>query len=92
MIEYTRSADAVTSTDEGTTLVVDGATGACVELSGTGAFLWDRLASPHTIEDLVAAAMASFTGDPAAISRQVERFIGELVRRDLLVVDQPRRS
>jgi hypothetical protein len=84
VIAYTRAADAVTSTDDGPTLVVLRSTGNCIQLSDTAAFLWDRLATPHTIKDLAAAATSSFTADPDMVSDQIERFVDALVRRHLL--------
>ena len=63
---------------------MDRRTGACIELSGTGAFLWRRLATPGTIDELVDHSTTADTADLETVRLAIERFVDELVQRGLL--------
>ncbi len=67
-------------------MVVHLAKGNYYSLTGTGAAIWDLLASGRS-EAAIASVMAdTYTGEPAAIRQSIERFVSELCAEELLVV------
>jgi len=54
-------------------------------LSETGRAIWDRLDGQRTLQDVVDELAAEYDADPKRITRDVLGFVGELVRRGILV-------
>ena len=57
---------------------------AMITLNDTGAFLWKRLESGASEDELVSALLDEYDVDAARASDSVARFIGELEKADLL--------
>jgi hypothetical protein len=47
-------------------------------LNGVGAFVWEQLDQPASIDDLQTAVLADYEADPDAVAADVERFLAEL--------------
>ncbi len=70
---------------EGEVVALDETTLAYLGLNESGAVLWQELAGGTTREKLVARLVETFRIDAASAGTDVDRFLDELRRRDLLV-------
>ena len=58
-------------------------------LNESATLLWEALAEPRDLQSLVDAVCDAFDVDPASARADVEDFLGELIRRDLVERRQP---
>lgn len=56
-----------------------------ITLAGTGVAVWDALADPCSIHDLMSRLASTFAVDPARIRADVEPMVEDLVSRGILV-------
>lgn len=70
-----RSTAALTAIVDGDTVMLDPETSRYFGLESTGARIWDLLATPHTIEQLVAALTAEYDVDPETCQSEVIDFL-----------------
>lgn len=67
------------------TVLLDVEDGVAVRLNTTGAWLWERLEEPATVEGLARGLAERFEIDEARALGDVVAFVREMLRRDLLV-------
>lgn len=60
-------------------------TNAMMTPNKTAAFLWQAFSEPSTEEDVVLRALERFDGEEAAIRRDVEMFMKDTMKRQVLV-------
>ncbi|MGN0774767.1 MAG: PqqD family protein [Candidatus Ventricola sp.] len=60
-------------------------TNAMMTPNKTAAFLWQAFSEPSTEEDVVMRALERFDGEKAAIRRDVEMFMKDTMKRQVLV-------
>jgi len=53
-------------------------------LNRVGAYLWDELEEPHTVEELVASTTEEFDIEPPECQYDVQTFLTELLEVDLI--------
>lgn len=70
---------------DGEAMVIHFETGAYYNLRGSALTVWEQVVRGGTREEIVAAAVRSFRGDPAEIAGGVGEFLDELVRENLVV-------
>jgi len=56
-----------------------------IALNSVGAFIWDRLATPQTLDGIATALVAEFAVDAEAARRDATEFFGQLEAANLLV-------
>jgi coenzyme PQQ synthesis protein D (PqqD) len=66
------------------TVVLDVEDGIAVRLNASGAWLWDRLERPATVDELAAGLAAEFDIDPERAEGDVVAFAREMQRRRLV--------
>jgi hypothetical protein len=74
---------------EGEAVILHLQTGVYFGLDGVGKRLWELLQSPVTIDNLVATVQREYEVDPEACRQDVERFVEELSRHDLVELRDP---
>lgn len=65
-------------------LLVPGA-GEALEVSGSAADVWDLLASPTGLDDLVAAAACAYGSEKEMLLDDIARLVEDLADREILV-------
>ncbi|MFT4264824.1 MAG: PqqD family protein [Nocardioides sp.] len=79
---FTRVGDTIAVLDE------TSEPGELLELSGIGAEIWERLATPIGEADLIDGLGADFGVDPAVVGADVRPFLADLSARGLLVASE----
>ncbi len=57
-----------------------------IALNSVGAFIWDRLKNPQSLDDIVTALVAEFAVDDETAKRDATEFFGQLESANLLVL------
>jgi PqqD family protein of HPr-rel-A system len=70
------------------TVVVNTRTREVHVLNGTGSRIWNLLAPPRTVADLLQALEGEFDLDPATARAEVTAFVGDLVDKGLVTVSR----
>jgi hypothetical protein len=70
--------------DDGEAAVINLATGSYYSLTGSASFLWPALVEGATIQELVAAAVQRYSGDPLAVESAMRLFAEHLVKEGLV--------
>jgi hypothetical protein len=60
-----------------------------LELNEVGTLVWERLAQPATVEDLVASVESEFDVSPEPARRDVESFLSTLLERGVVAEEPP---
>lgn len=55
-----------------------------IALNSVGAFIWEQLATPHTLEGIAAALASAFTVDAETARRDAAEFCGQLEAANLI--------
>ena len=58
-------------------------------LTGTGAAIWDLIASGHNVQAIFNEIVATYAGDSGSIRNSVDRFVSELCAEELIVASDP---
>lgn len=80
-----RSGDILTSDINGEMVLLNPETGDCYSLTGVGATLWQLVADPSTIDQLVDGVCAYFDVEPDVARADTERFLEELIDEGLVL-------
>jgi hypothetical protein len=75
----------VHETIDGEAILIHLLTGTYYSLEGTGAEVWNALATGGDRDGLVAAGLARYEGDPAEVTHGLSALVDELLREGLLV-------
>jgi Coenzyme PQQ synthesis protein D (PqqD) len=73
---------------EGEVILINLETGNYYSLGGSGAVVWELVDTGRDREQLLAAAEASFEGEPTAIRESVADLVDQLVAEGLVVADE----
>jgi hypothetical protein len=86
--ETVRRADGLLTADiDGELLMMSVEQGRYFNLNAVGSRIWELLAAPVKVDGLVEALTAEYDVAPAEARQEVERFLGALRERGLLVTD-----
>lgn len=80
-----RSDEILTSDINGEMVLLNPETGDCYSLSGVGAMLWQLVADPSTIDQIVEGVCARFDVDPDVARSDAEKFLEELIDEGLVL-------
>jgi hypothetical protein len=71
------------------TVMLDIEKGVYFGVQGVGKVIWDRLAEPTTVDDLVDDLVQQYAVDEATCRSDVTKFLGELAGQGLVDVQNP---
>lgn len=88
---FVRSADVVTRKIDGETLIVPvrsgvGDLGSIFSLNGVGTFIWEALAQPATVENLVHGIVENYETTAAKAEQDVDCFLTEMQAANLVEI------
>ena len=81
---WVRSDDLIIASMDGETLMLDAEAGVYYGLDPVGAQIWEHLASPVTIPELVRRLVKSYEVDAECCTRDVANLIEQLSKRKLI--------
>lgn len=84
-VRYRRSPDALSRRVGDRVLLTRAGADAFEVLDGPGATIWETLATPTTVAEIVAALASSFEAPSDVIERDVEALVGALAERGMVV-------
>lgn len=84
---YTRSPDLISTEMDGEVVMMSIEKGSYFGLEGVGGAIWERMAGPVTLDEIVAALLADFEIEESQCRADTEAFVDELVGNGLVVVD-----
>ena len=83
--KYVRAQDIVATDMDGEVVMMDVAKGSYFAINGSGPAIWERLAEPVLIDDLIASLHEEFdTGPKADFEADVRDFVAKLVDQGLV--------
>ena len=85
----TRTADALDGQVDDDIVVFSPATGTTLGLSGTGTWLWQTLAAPVILGELIAAAMEQFQVPRSVCAPDIIATLGLLLEQGMIEVEHP---
>jgi PqqD family protein of HPr-rel-A system len=81
---FVRSDQPLTADVDGEAILLDPTTGEFYALRGTAGAIWDLLAEPRSLDDLVSKLATTYDVDPDVCRTEVERFVGKLAESGLI--------
>lgn len=72
---------------DGETVIMSGDTGRFHVVAATGASIWERLATPKTVEQLITELAADFDVSLVKCREEVEVFLASLAERNLVTIN-----
>lgn len=81
---YRRAPGAVHSDVNGLAVMVDLDAGNYYGLNAVGTYVWELLAAPHTVDQLVAALLAKYRVEAAEAEATVRTFLADMEARALV--------
>jgi hypothetical protein len=90
MIRYSRKEDVVARSVAGTNLLVpaNGSTKDVFTLNNTGAWLWNALEEPCTLDELVAALIEDYPNAKETAKTDLTAFLDEMVASELVATEE----
>ncbi len=86
---YQRSPGVLTRTTGGSVLLlIRGRDHSLLELAGSGAALWDALATPQSVDDCASRLAADYGIEPATVRAAIEPVLDELAVRGAVEVQR----
>ena len=82
--KFTPSPDVASSVHEGGIVLLNSCSGQMFASNGTGARIWSGLKERHSMEMMVSDISNDYQIDSIMTREHVERFLGELERRQLI--------
>jgi hypothetical protein len=82
---FTRNPRLIAADMDGDTVMMSIESGEYFGLGGVGTRVWDLLAAPHTLAQLVQTICAEYEVDAATCEADVRRFLGDLLKNGLAV-------
>jgi hypothetical protein len=70
-------------------MIVNLAKGNYYSLTGTGAVIWDLIASGHTQRSILSEIAENYVGESNIIEQSLDRFVSELCAEELIVASEP---
>jgi len=81
---YLRNPELIATDMDGETVMMSLARGEYFGLGGVGGYLWELLAVPHSLDELVDSVCAEFEVDEARGRADLEAFLAELLKNELI--------
>lgn len=81
---FVRNPELIATDMDGETVMMSLERGEYFGLGGIGGYLWEQLAAPRTLDQLVDAVCAEFEVDQARCRADLEAFLAELLRNELI--------
>lgn len=83
---FTRNPDLIATDMDGDTVMMNIANGKYYGISGVGSRVWELLAKPITISEMVSTICMEFEVEKSTCKADIERFIDEMHAFGLIVV------
>ena len=81
-----RSSSVLTAEVDGQAVMMDAVRGAYYGLDVIGSDIWQRLAEPILVDDLLAGLIRDYDADPAVIISDVQDLLSSMAERGMVVV------
>ena len=81
--KYQRNPDMIAANMRGEIVMLSVSTGKYFGLSGIGQIIWDRMAEPIALDEMVKSICLSHNVDEATCSKDCKAFLDDLVRQGL---------
>lgn len=84
MLRYQQQPDLIAADLDGETVMMSVSTGKYFSLRGIGQFIWELLAEPKTIDEVVGVIEARYEVGHEQARADCESFVNDLIAKDLL--------